>query len=316
MDAHRTRWRRRAQIAWRVRLPVLAVALVGLAAGCGGGSDAAPELVAVSSRDGDYAIYGMTATGADQHRLTDERGDPSSFSGLQFQTDPAWSPDGQSLAFASARDGSYDIYVMDARGGDTVRLTTSPDEDQQPTWSPDGGKIAFARSAKDGASHIFVMDADGGAVRRLTDDDAPESDPAWSPDGATIAYARRTPGTELGEIWLMNAADGKNRRQLTRVGAAAYNPAWSPDGSLVAFAANPGGARYGIFTIRGDGGGVRRVVAGPDDSFEPAFSPDGQMLAYFTDGAISVVDAAGEDALITDPDDNTSSPAWNPKPPS
>jgi Tol biopolymer transport system component len=290
----------------------LALALLVLAAaGCGGASSHQVDLIGVSTRDGDYAIFGMTATGEDQHRLTDERGDGSTFADLQFQTDPAWSPDGMKIAFASAREGSFDIYVMNADGSGTKRLTSDPENEQQPAWSPDGRSIAYARGGK--SDRLYVMNADGSSQHRVTHDTAAESDPAWSPDGSTIAYSRVSPGTENKEIWLVTAA-GTNRRQLTKTGWAAYSPAWSPDGARIAYSANVGGAKFAIFTVTPKGTGTRRVVAGAEDVFEPAFSPDGKQLAYYVDGAIGVRDGAGAETLITDPDDNTSSPAWNPKP--
>jgi Tol biopolymer transport system component len=291
-----------------------AIVLAVAAAGCGGDSSgAATDLLFVSSRDGDYAVYGMTADGGDQHRLTEERGDASTPAGLQYQVDPAWSPDGQRIAFASAREGSFDIYVMNADGSGSKRLTSTSDDDRQPSWSPDGKRIVFARSA-DG-SHIWVINADGSGAKRVTDDLAPELEPAWSPDGSTIAYARRTPGTEIREIWLADA-DGGNRRTLTKQGAESADPAWSPDGSLVAFSANPGGSSFGIFTTGVDGQGLHHVVVGPDDAVEPAFSPDGQSIAYYADGAITVRDAEGNEVELTNPADNSSSPAWKPTPPS
>ncbi len=295
----------------RPSLAAFAVVLSLLGAGCGGSGQAAADIAFVSSRDGDYAIYVMAADGSNERRLTDERGDTSTPAGVQFQVDPAWSPDGTRIAFASAREGSFDIYVMNADGTGTTRLTSTDENDQGPTWSPDGSRLAFART--DDLQHVYVMNADGTGVRRLTDDVAEEAEPAWSPDGRSIAYTRRLGDTDLLEIWIASA-DGENRRQVTKIGAGAYGPAWSPDGDLLAFSANPGGARFGIFTIGADGASVRRVVAGAEDDFEPAFSPDGESLAYSAGGAIYVLDAEGEATELTDPADNDSSPVWRPVP--
>ena len=302
--------RRPAQLR-RVAAPLGLALLLAVAAGCGSSDSTPPssELLTVSSRDGDYAIFGMNADGRDQHRLTEEHGDPSTPAGLEFQIEPSWSPDGTMIAFASSREGSSDIYVMKADGTGTRRLTSSAENDQHPAWSSDGEQIVFDRSVEDG--RLFVMDADGGGQRRLTDETAEERDPAWSPDGSTIAYSRRAPGTAVREIWLVDA-DGSDPRQLTKLGAVATGPAWAPDGATVAFAAKSGGTRYGIYTVALDGGSPKRVVSAPDDAFEPAYAPDGERLAYFSGGAIFVHDTTGEDTALTDPDDNDSSPAWNP----
>ena len=87
------------------------------------------------------------------------------------------------IVFTSNRDGDWDIYVMDADGGNVRQLTDHPASDGSPDWSPDGSRIAFD-STRDGDWDIYVMDADGGNVRQLTDDPAfSRSDgyPAWSP---------------------------------------------------------------------------------------------------------------------------------------
>lgn len=289
---------------------MLAACAVAVAAGCGGdrpGSD----IVFVSSRGGDYVLYGMDADGGAEGRLTGQEPDGAATDGFPFEIHPAWSPDGSRIAFASARSGSFDLYVMDADGESIRRLTTSEDDDGHPTWSPDGRRIAFQRGDE---GHIFVMSADGGDARRVTDDLAPESDPAWSPDGRWIAYSRRQPGTDLREIWLA-APDGSERRRLTTLSAAAYGPAWSPDGSRLAFSANRGGGRFDIYTIGVGGDELRRAVRSAEDAFEPTWSPDGEILAFSRGGAIVTIDREGNEVQLTDPDNNDSSPAWNPSPP-
>ena len=84
------------------------------------------------------AIYVMDADGKNQTQLTDY---------TLSAWDPSWSPDGQRIAFDSARDGS--IYVMDADGKNQTRLTDHPATDWNPSWSPDGQRIAFS-SDRDG----------------------------------------------------------------------------------------------------------------------------------------------------------------------
>jgi TolB protein len=80
-----------------------------------------------------------------------------------------WSPDGTALAFASSRDGSYDIYRADVEGRTVERLTNHPYSDFAPAWSPDGNLIAFiSRRDSDGEAHLFVMRPDGTEVRRLS----------------------------------------------------------------------------------------------------------------------------------------------------
>ena len=295
----------RALSARALALAALAGTLI--AAGCGGSDAPGDDMVFVSSRDGDYALYGMEADGGRQGRLTDEQGDPSTPSGLAFQVDPAWSPDGRLVAFASSREGPSRLFTMAPDGTGLRRLTATAADDAGPAWSPDGTRIVFQRGDQ---GRLFVVPAGGGDARRVTRDLQAESDPAWSPDGRWIAYSRRASGTEVREIWVVRP-DGSGRRQVTKLGAVSVSPSWSPDGTRLAFAANRGGL-FEIYAIGLDGSGVRSLARAEDDAIEPAWSPDGSRIAFSRGGAIVTVDLDGAEAVLTDEANNDSSPAWNP----
>ena len=133
-----------------------------------------------------------------------------------------WSPDGRRIAFARtrARTGSgpccdatpKDIYVMNADGSGTRKLTHNAGYNAEPAWSPDGRKIAF-RSTRDGNREIYVMNADGSNQRNLTRNPAKDVRPSWSPDGRRIAFVSDRHGRL--EAHVMNA-DGSGQRSLTR----------------------------------------------------------------------------------------------------
>ncbi|MDP9342354.1 MAG: hypothetical protein M3Q23_09745 [Actinomycetota bacterium] len=136
---------------------------------------------------------------------------------------PAWSADGTKISFMSpARDGAYDIFVMDADGTDVRQLTHSPGPDGWPAWSPDGRQIVFA-SVRDDCSY-------------------------------SSAAGCKTSG-DVGPyhtLWIMNA-DGSNQHRLTDVfGQFAV---WSPDGRYILFAP-------GLSVIRPDGTGLARIEVG------------------------------------------------------
>jgi TolB protein len=113
---------------------------------------------------------------------------------------PSWSPDGKQLAFASHRNGNWEIYVMNADGSKVRRLTSNPAMDYWPAWSPDGKRIAFT-SNRDGNYEIYVMNADGTDQRNLTQHPGQDNHATWSPDGKRVAWVSNRGGTY--EVWVM-----------------------------------------------------------------------------------------------------------------
>ena len=194
-------------------------------------------------------------------------------------SDPAWAPDGERLAFSTNRDGNREIYVIDADGSNAVRLTNHLNEDFGPSWSPDGQRIAFV-SNRSGNDDIFVMNADGTGVVRLTTDDARDLHPAWSPDGRTIAFTR---DREVPEIYTMEASGAAQTRLTRELGR---HPAWSPDGARLAFG-SPYCRGYGcpaIITLKE--GTAPATLLSLHTADRPAWSPDGRRIAvdrYFCD---------------------------------
>ena len=161
------------------RLSIAALAAL-LVAGCGGSSSpkGPPELVFVSTKDGDYAIFGADADGSHQYRLTKEEADSSSPAKLFFQIEPHWSPDGKEIAFVSGRDGNGHVFVMNADGTGTRRITDTKMDDSHPTWSADGKWLVVQPRRRDlsPAGHRRRL-----RTRLLKNAVGSASDPAYSP---------------------------------------------------------------------------------------------------------------------------------------
>jgi Tol biopolymer transport system component len=146
---------------------------------------------------------------------------------------PAWSPDGNTIAFGSTRDHiSGEIYVMDAvpesATNSPVRLTTNSASDFSPNWSSDGSMVAFT-SGRDGNHNIYIMNADGSEQKRLTKKAAADFRPAWSPGGTKIVFQTTRGGDP--EIYVMKARpEGKRNRpkNLTTNEVEDSYPDWQP----------------------------------------------------------------------------------------
>ena len=249
------------------------------------GSPDGKRIVFVSERDGNREIYVMDADGENPRRLTNNPNE---------DWYPSWSPDGKHIAFMSRRDGhvidgrpTYEIYVMDADGGNPQNLTNDRNDDRYPSWSPDSERLVFV-SQRPGhfkskfliTYEIYVMDADGQNEQRLTENRQNDFYPSWSPDGKRIAFeADREGDFENPEIYVMDA-DGGNQQRLTENRRSDLQPAWSPDSKRIAFVSWRDGNPE-IYVMDADGKNPQRLTNNPHDDFSPAWlnSPFSVSLA-------------------------------------
>ncbi len=267
--------------------------------------EVANQLAFRSYRDGNWEIYVMRADGSKQTNLTQNVADD------QF---PAWSPDGQQIAFVSNRQKKDDdVFIMNADGSGVRNLTDRREKDTVPVWSPDGTEIAFV-SARKGNWEVFAMGIDGSNIRNLTNDTAEDFTPAWSPDGKRILFHSNRDGNF--EIYVMNV-DGLNVQRLTNSDGDDFAPSWSPDGQRIAFQSNRDGD-VEIYSMNSDGTNVTQLTNNRKvDDANPDWSPDGTQIAFASnrDGnfEIYIMNADGTDQQrITNNPANDSSPVWRP----
>ena len=308
---------------------ILGIAVNFLLALTGLAQAADARIAFMSTRSGNGEIYLMNPDGKRVHRLTRH---------LEYDSAPAWSPDGQKITFASFRDlhridGTIngEIYVMPPDGTHPINLTQSPERpDGVSSWSPDGKQIAF-RSAEifngDGLFQwdIWVMSVDGGNPINLTNHHAQDSSPDWSPNGNQIVFASERNRAWEFEIWenweiyVMNT-DGTNPINLTNHLARDNSPAWSPDGKRIAFTSDRDGNKE-IYVMNADGTNPINLTNHLARDNSPAWSPDGRQIAFASnrDGdwekrpndnwEVYVMNADG-----ANPINLTNHPAWDSQP--
>lgn len=201
-------------------------------------------------------------------------------------TQPAFSPDGNRIAFRTERAGGG-IYLMDPDGGRSTRLVG---DGFNPAWSPDGLTVAYATEntvdpmTRAGFSELWAVDVASHQSRQITAADAAQ--PSYSPDGARLAYWSMTDDASQSHIWTI-PAEGGTAVQATSTADGVYdwNPIWSPDGAVVYFVSDRGGSmdiwRVAVDPATGEPtGDPQRVTSYPGDVAHISFYAAGNQIAY------------------------------------
>jgi Tol biopolymer transport system component len=199
--------------------------------------------------------------------------------------EPAFSPDGERIAFRSSRDGGG-IFVMGRTGEAVKRLTRTG---FNPSWSPDGTRIVFATENiqlmpqnGEGRSELWIADVDTGVSHRLNPGDAVH--PSWSPHNHRIAYMGRFANPSQMDIWTIPVGGGKPT-SVTSDAATDWCPVWSPDGRYLYFSSDRGGSmnlwRVPIDEVSGKPAGPPEAITTPATFFaHPSLSADGKRIVY------------------------------------
>lgn len=224
---------------------------------------------------------------------------------------PAWSPDGQRLAYVSFEKGRSSVYVQEMSTGKRELVSSRKGINGAPAWSPDGRQLALTLSDV-GNVDVYVLDLAGRSLRRLTKTTAIETEPVWAPDGKSLVVTSDRSGSP--QLYRIPVGGGRAQR-LTFEGGYNSRAAFSPDGKLLAMVHNDGqGFRIAVQELAT--GNVQVLTDGRLDE-SPSFAPNGSMILYATEfnrkGVLAAVSVDGQvrQRLVLQEGD-VREPAWAP----
>jgi Tol biopolymer transport system component len=145
---------------------------------------------------------------------------------------PQFSPDGQRMAYCSARSNdAFEVWVAGLDGSPPERLTHGPGQWQcSPAWSPDGTRIAFDSRAEDGSWHVWTIDASGGVPQQVTTEAGDQVRPSWSRDGRWIYFVWKRAHDR--DVWRTRGPKRPTER-VTHGGSSVHAASESVDGTGV-----------------------------------------------------------------------------------
>ena len=226
---------------------------------------------------------------------------------------PAWSPDGNKLAYVSFASGNSAIYVQDlTTGARTLVSGHAKGINGAPAWSPDGTRLAMSLSYV-GNPEIFVMNLATHRETRLTNNLAIDTEPVWSPDGKSIYFTSDRSGQP--QIYSVPATGGAPTR-VTFQGQSNYDCDVSYDDKQIAMVQGNDNVYRIAILDRSLGDQVRFVSPGPYEE-SPSFAPNASMLLYASsNGSHGVLYSVSADGSVRQrlmlSDGDVREPAWGP----
>jgi TolB protein len=189
---------------------------------------------------------------------------------------PAWSPDGQWLAYVSFENKKSAVWVQFVRSGERRQVSARAGINGAPAYSPDGKKLALTLGGSAGNPEIYILDLQTQDLTRITNDPSIDTEPTWAPDGKSLYFTSDRAGGP--QIYRIGTSPGDRPKRITFTGNYNARPRVSADGNQLAMVTLDSG-NYRI-AIQDLGSGSVRVLSKGHLDESPSFAPNGATLMY------------------------------------